>query len=83
MEALKAYSNNQYDLILLDLEMPEMDGYTAIQEIRKKDKNIPVIAFTAALYDNMVVDLKHRGFNDYMQKPFNPIDLHKKIVAYV
>jgi signal transduction histidine kinase/CheY-like chemotaxis protein len=83
IEALKAYGNSQYDLILLDLEMPEMDGYTAIQEIRKKDKNIPVIAFTAALYDNMIVDLKSKGFNDYMQKPFNPIDLHKKITAYV
>jgi signal transduction histidine kinase/CheY-like chemotaxis protein len=80
--ALAKFKQNDYNLILMDLEMPEMDGYTAIKEIRKQDTNIPVIAFTAALYDNMVLDLKSKGFDDYLHKPFNPIDLHTKISKY-
>ncbi len=80
--ALEAYRKADFDLVLMDLEMPEMDGYTAIKEIRKLDNNTPVIAFTAALYDNMAQDLKAKGFNDYLHKPFNPIDLYNKILKY-
>jgi signal transduction histidine kinase/CheY-like chemotaxis protein len=80
--ALEAFKNNDYSLILMDLEMPEMDGYTAIKEIRKHDTTIPVIAFTAALYDNMITDLKSKGFDGYLQKPYNPTDLYNKISKY-
>jgi signal transduction histidine kinase/CheY-like chemotaxis protein len=82
LQALEEYRKASYDLILMDLEMPEMDGYTAITEIRKTDNSIPVIAFTAALYDNMAADLKSKGFNDYLHKPFNPKDLYNKISKY-
>jgi signal transduction histidine kinase/CheY-like chemotaxis protein len=80
--AVDMHSNKSFDLILMDLEMPEMDGYTAIKEIRKTDSKIPVIAFTAALYDRMDIDLKQKGFNDYLHKPFNPTDLYNKISHY-
>lgn len=82
LHALEEFNRNSYDLILMDLEMPEMDGYTAIKEIRKVDSLIPVIAFTAALYDNMGADLTNKGFNDYLHKPFNPTDLYNKILKY-
>jgi signal transduction histidine kinase/ActR/RegA family two-component response regulator len=82
LQAVEAYGKDKFDLILMDLEMPEMDGYTAIKEIRKIDTSIPVIAFTAALYDDMGTDLKNKGFNDYLHKPFNPNDLYNKISKY-
>jgi signal transduction histidine kinase/CheY-like chemotaxis protein len=82
LEAVKKYQHNDYDLVLMDLEMPEMDGYTAIREIRKQDNNTPVIAFTAALYDGMATDLKTKGFDGFLHKPFNPIDLYNKILKY-
>ncbi len=82
LHALEEYRKDTYDLVLMDLEMPEMDGYTAIKEIRKVDSAIPVIAFTAALYDNMATDLKSKGFDDYLHKPFNPKDLYNKISKY-
>lgn len=82
LHALEEYRKTTYDLVLMDLEMPEMDGYTAIKEIRKLDSSIPVIAFTAALYDNMGADLKSKGFDDYLHKPFNPKDLYNKILKY-
>ncbi|MFZ1527760.1 MAG: response regulator [Ferruginibacter sp.] len=81
-EALAKYRTEKFDVVLMDLEMPEMDGYTALKEIRKHDHTIPIIAFTAALYDGMEQDLKVKGFNSYLHKPFNPADLYNKIVQY-
>jgi CheY-like chemotaxis protein len=63
--------------------MPEMDGAAALKEIRKLDDTIPVVAFTAAVYDNMQVDLLQKGFTDFVHKPFRPEDLHSKIAYLV
>jgi signal transduction histidine kinase/CheY-like chemotaxis protein len=80
--AVDMFSQGNYDLLLFDLEMPEMDGATALKEIRKVDSKVPVMAFTAAVYDNMQSDLKEKGFTDYIHKPFRPDDLHQKIAMY-
>ena len=82
-EALEKFKLNHYDLLLLDLEMPEMDGATALQEIRKVNSSIPAMAFTAAVYDNMHLDLLSKGFNDFIHKPFRPEELHNKILKLV
>jgi signal transduction histidine kinase/CheY-like chemotaxis protein len=82
LEALEEINANKFDLVLMDLEMPIMDGHTAIKEIRKIDINLPVLAFTAALYENMDADLTAKGFNDYVHKPFSPQALHKKLNDY-
>jgi CheY-like chemotaxis protein len=74
---------NKYHVLLIDLEMPEKDGYETVSEIRAKDAQIPIIAFTAAVYDNMQADLTSKGFSDYIQKPFRPEDLHRKLAKYV
>jgi signal transduction histidine kinase len=70
-----------YDLILLDLEMPVMDGKTALKKINALNKGIPVIAFTAGVYENMKTDLLNIGFTDYLLKPFMPEDLYRKIIV--
>ena len=78
IEILNLDSN--FDIILLDLEMPEVDGYTAIKEIRKTHPEIPAIAFTAALLDNeMLQGLIKMGFVDCALKPFIPQELLSKI----
>lgn len=81
-EALARFSSQEYDIILLDIEMPVLDGYTAIKEIRKMDPEVPVIAFTAAFYDDMQNDLLGRGFSDHLHKPFKPNDLYNKLSKY-
>ena len=81
-EAIQKFDKAIHDVLLIDLEMPEMDGYETIAEIRRTNKDIPVIAFTAAVYDNIHSDLLSHGFTDYIQKPFRPEDLHKKIAQY-
>ena len=78
-EAVDKYRPGLFDVLLLDLEMPEMDGATALNEIRKIDPNVPIIAFTAAVYDNIHADLINKGFTDFIHKPFRPEDLHNKI----
>jgi signal transduction histidine kinase/CheY-like chemotaxis protein len=83
-EVLSLYEEKEhaFDLVLMDLEMPVMDGYEAVMAIRKKNKNIPVLALTAAFFENMKVKLLDAGFNDYIQKPFRPEDLHHKLKQY-
>lgn len=78
-EAVEKFRREEFDLLLIDLEMPEMDGATALREIRKFNNNIPVVAFTAAVYDNMQEDLLQKGFTDFIHKPFRPAELHSKI----
>jgi CheY-like chemotaxis protein len=82
IEAIELYKKNSYDLLLIDLEMPEMDGVAVAADVRKKDNQIPIVAFTAAVYENMAEDLKSKGFTDFITKPFRPEDLHKKILHY-
>ncbi len=85
--AVELAGANIYNLILMDLQMPVMDGYEATQQIRKllpeeRYKKLPIIALTAsAMLDNkdktFIV-----GMNDYVNKPFNPDELYRKIVQY-
>ncbi|MBC7848212.1 MAG: response regulator [Chitinophagaceae bacterium] len=82
-DAWEKYNDEDYDILLLDLEMPEMDGFELLQKVREKNSHIPAIAFTAALFENMQAHLINRGFNDYVQKPFRPEDLHAKIAQFV
>ena len=81
--AVEQFERGQFDLVLLDLEMPEMDGTTALRVIRKIDPEVPILAFTAAVYDNMLADLLQKGFLDFIPKPFRPEDLHNKISYHI
>jgi len=83
-EVLDALARDaSYNIILLDLEMPEMDGYTAASHIKKLYPKLPMLAFTAALVDNELLDeLLALGFSDCILKPFKPEVLHKKIIEF-
>lgn len=79
-DAIFKVKNNDYDLIIMDIMMPHMDGYTAIKEI-KKIKNIPVIVLSARgeEYDKLTgFDI---GIDDYVTKPFSPKELIARIKA--
>ena len=66
---------NQYDLILMDLNMPVMNGYEAIKIIRSTPsayQHVPIVALTAAAIGEIRQKTKSMGFNQYMSKPFEP-----------
>ena len=79
LEAVSKFKNEKFDLIFMDLDMPEMDGFQATIEIRKTDLNIIIIAMTA----NVMKDDKEKcfeiGMNDYISKPVKIDILDKKI----
>lgn len=86
-EAIKKLELNNFDLVLMDIHMPEMNGVEATKIIRNHSnatlKNIPIIALTAAAVDNERETLIEEGLSDYISKPFNPAELHDKILKYL
>lgn len=70
-EALEKYAHNQYDIILMDCQMPVMDGFKATQKIRETDKDTPIIAITANALSTDKDKCIQAGMSDYLAKPFN------------
>jgi len=78
-EALKVLENNKnIDVIILDIMMPKMDGYTTLKEIRKK-YNIPVIMLSARTDEYDKLQSFDLGVDDYVTKPFSPKELIARI----
>jgi signal transduction histidine kinase/CheY-like chemotaxis protein len=77
------FQQEPYDLLLVDLEMPLMDGKALLTQVRNVNKEVPAIAFTAAVYENMYDDLQKHGFNGYLHKPFRPDEMHRKILRHI
>ncbi|MFZ4797353.1 MAG: response regulator [Bacteroidia bacterium] len=84
---LELVKKNKYDIVLMDLQMPEMDGITCTKEIRCLNefyfKNIPIIALTAANENSMRDAAYAAGMNDYILKPFEPEILFEKMVRAI
>jgi PAS domain S-box-containing protein len=78
-EALKALKENSYELILMDCQMPEMDGYSATAIIRETEnltgKHIPIIAMTAHAMEGDREKCIDAGYDDYVSKPTDPGEL--------
>lgn len=83
LEALSAYRSNTFKLILMDMQMPKMDGFEATQEIRKTDSKIPIIALTASVTTDEMQRAQLAGVNDYITKPFDPKHLYHVIKKYI
>ncbi len=82
-EALEKIRQNDYDIVLMDLQMPVMDGYEATRRIRKlpdKKKNqVPIVALTASALLDVRTQVYEYGMNRVLMKPFNPVELQKMI----
>ena len=75
VERMKALDENAYDLILMDIQMPKMDGYTATKEIRhlpnRRKANIPIVAMTANAFEEDKKKSMAAGMNAHLSKPVN------------
>lgn len=83
LQAVNALSEFNPDMILLDMMMPEMDGLTALVEIRKnlKFSNVPIIFLTAKAQSSEIDDYRKIGAADVITKPFDPMTLADKLNA--
>ncbi|MEP2026757.1 response regulator, partial [Reichenbachiella sp.] len=67
----------------MDLQMPEMDGYTASEELRKSGYKVPILALTASVMLDVGDRVFKSGMNDFITKPFDPDDLFNKIKTHI
>lgn len=85
--ALEKLRSNEYDVILMDIQMPIMDGYEATKNIRstfpEPKRSIPIIALTANAIKGDNEKCLQIGMNDYLPKPFQPEDLYESLSKYV
>lgn len=82
-KAIEILQYSNFDIVLMDLQMPVLDGFGAARGIRKmqdpKKAAIPIIALTAAAFQNLEEQIFDAGMNGYLSKPFNPEELMSKI----
>ncbi len=77
-EALEVTANNDIHLVLMDIMMPEMDGISAMVKLRE-EHNIPVILLTAKSEDTDIILGLNVGADDYITKPFNPVEVLARV----
>jgi signal transduction histidine kinase/CheY-like chemotaxis protein len=83
VEAVEYYKKYQPNLILMDINMPNMNGYEATREIRKLSATVPIIAVTAYAYSSEKEQILNSGFNSYIAKPLNASELNGQILSMI
>lgn len=85
-DGLSAISNLEkyrYDLVLMDIVMPKLDGATATSIVRSFDNKTPIIAMTGNIDDQDLITYLQHGMNDILAKPFTKEDLHSMLIRYL
>jgi len=85
-EALEAVRRNTYDLIIMDIQMPEMDGYEATKEIRRIEgttKHVPIVALTANALQGDREKCLSAGMDEYISKPFRAAELEAVLLKFL
>jgi two-component system chemotaxis response regulator CheY len=81
VEALQQIGQTRPDLVLIDWNMPNMDGITLVRKIRETDKTLPLIMCTTEAEKSRVIEAVQAGVNNYLVKPFTPETLKEKVEA--
>ena len=80
MQAIEKCRMNHYDLVIMDVMMPELDGFSAVREIRKQEP-VPVIMLSARSEEYDRIHGFELGIDDYVVKPFSPKELMMRVAA--
>jgi signal transduction histidine kinase/CheY-like chemotaxis protein len=82
-EALSLLNENKFDIVLLDIEMPKMDGFKVLKVIRENiEDDLKVIACTAHTYQGFIDQLVEAGFNGHLIKPYSQKDLLDELIKH-
>jgi signal transduction histidine kinase/CheY-like chemotaxis protein len=81
-EALEKLESTKPFLVLMDLQMPILNGYEATKQLRARGINVPIVALTASLVPEIEDKVREAGLNDIVLKPFNPQELLRVILKY-
>jgi CheY-like chemotaxis protein len=79
LEGLEKFRNDHYDLILMDLRMPQVNGIEMLREIREKDTHVAAVVITAYLTIDTLLEAFSLGVSDYIRKPFSPNDVRETV----
>ena len=82
-EVIKELKENKYDIVLMDISMPDLDGYSATQQIRVFNDQIPIIGISANVVSGFKEKCIENGMNDYLSKPFKKEDLFNIMSLYL
>ena len=82
LEAIQIAENRDVDLILMDIRMPVLDGYSATKQI-KEFSNVPIVALTASIMQDELNKLKLERFDDYLRKPISKDELFSSMAKYL
>ena len=86
-EALDEFEKENYSLVLLDLQMPVLDGFSVARSIRKNPdktkRNTPILVLTASSFQEIKGEMEEIGINDFVPKPFTPEGLYEKLTQYL
>ncbi|SCU83473.1 LAMI_0C03356g1_1 [Lachancea mirantina] len=83
LSAISTLEKFRYDLVLMDIVMPNLDGATATSIVRSFDNHTPIIAMTGNIEDQDLVTYLQHGMNDILAKPFTRDDLHSMLIRYL
>ena len=83
VQAVEAAKSKQYDVILMDIQMPEMDGIAAFKAIRDFEENLPIVALTANVMSEDVQHYSELGFNAHIGKPIDMNLLYSTLNHFV
>jgi DNA-binding response OmpR family regulator len=80
---LEAFTNESFDICILDVMLPELDGFSLAREIRKRDAQVPILFLTAKTLKEDKISGLQLGADDYIVKPFSIVELLLKIQVFI
>ena len=83
LEAVEMAGRESFDLIVLDLRMPKLDGFGAVRRLREQGITVPTIALTALDYPELASDCHAAGYNGWLVKPITPQGLEQIMETYL